>query len=294
MEHGKQAEKDQEFFPVTHEGEDGVSTLQWVEAQPWCDGNIGMYGQSYLGLTQFAAAGKKATPKALKALVPSISASRVFDVLCPQGALQLDLVSRWLYLVLCIQDKTAPWSGYIWSVGLLSAISQPLRSGQRRLIDYACRLTNLCHVTHRARSHLTMNRQILASYSDLPVEQAPLRLTGKNKPFLDEMMQHFDEPDHPYWREKNLKALCDLSQLPPTHIIGGWYDLFLRESIRDYEDLLRCVVVGMGGCGCACWLARGGAVTCACIACRPNRAHPPGLTWHEKEPTQTASSHPRT
>ena len=45
-----------EFYPFLHEADDGFDTLAWLAAQPWCNGRIGMFGDSYLAATQFAAA----------------------------------------------------------------------------------------------------------------------------------------------------------------------------------------------------------------------------------------------
>ncbi|MDX6552697.1 MAG: uncharacterized protein QOH74_1185 [Gaiellales bacterium] len=56
------------FFPYRHETEDGHDTVEWIGEQPWCDGNVGMYGASYYGRTQCAAAA--AHPAHLKAIVP--------------------------------------------------------------------------------------------------------------------------------------------------------------------------------------------------------------------------------
>ena len=36
--------------------EDGYDCIEWVAAEPWCDGNVGMMGGSYVGVTQLAAA----------------------------------------------------------------------------------------------------------------------------------------------------------------------------------------------------------------------------------------------
>lgn len=47
---------DGEFDPFVNEGRDGWDTLDWIAAQPWCDGNIGMTGESYFGYTQWAVA----------------------------------------------------------------------------------------------------------------------------------------------------------------------------------------------------------------------------------------------
>jgi len=44
------------FEPYVNEAQDGWDTLDWVAAQPWCDGNIGMTGESYYGSTQWAVA----------------------------------------------------------------------------------------------------------------------------------------------------------------------------------------------------------------------------------------------
>lgn len=45
-----------EFYPWSHEEHDGLDTLDWIAAQPWCNGRIGMFGDSYLAGTQFALA----------------------------------------------------------------------------------------------------------------------------------------------------------------------------------------------------------------------------------------------
>lgn len=55
------------------EVEDGYDTVEWAAAQPWCDGNAGMYGLSYFGWTQYAAA--EGRPPHLKAICPYMNAS---------------------------------------------------------------------------------------------------------------------------------------------------------------------------------------------------------------------------
>ncbi|MCX5831959.1 MAG: CocE/NonD family hydrolase [Deltaproteobacteria bacterium] len=51
-------------------GMDGKQIIDWIETQPWCNGNVGMYGASYGGWSQFAVAAQK--PRALKAIMPEI------------------------------------------------------------------------------------------------------------------------------------------------------------------------------------------------------------------------------
>ena len=50
-------------------GEDGKELVDWIAEQPWCDGNVGMKGASYLGWSQTATASFK--PKALKCIIPT-------------------------------------------------------------------------------------------------------------------------------------------------------------------------------------------------------------------------------
>jgi uncharacterized protein len=44
-----------EHVPFVNEGADGRDTLEWIHAQPWCNGKVGMFGDSYLAATQFYA-----------------------------------------------------------------------------------------------------------------------------------------------------------------------------------------------------------------------------------------------
>ncbi len=52
-----------EWLPNYHEVEDGDDTLNWIAAQPWCSGRIGMVGGSYLGYVQWAAAAAATPPE---------------------------------------------------------------------------------------------------------------------------------------------------------------------------------------------------------------------------------------
>lgn len=54
-----------------HDGADADAVIEWIARQPWSDGRVGMFGGSYEGFTQWAAA--KHPPKALQALMPSVS-----------------------------------------------------------------------------------------------------------------------------------------------------------------------------------------------------------------------------
>jgi len=64
--------------PYEKDGSDAAAVIDWISRQPWSDGRVGMFGGSYEGFTQWAAA--KHMPKALKALMPSVTAAPGIDV----------------------------------------------------------------------------------------------------------------------------------------------------------------------------------------------------------------------
>lgn len=62
---------DGDFDTYRQEHADGFDTVEWISAQEWCSGSIGMIGGSYVGQTQWYAASH--APKGLKAIVPTVS-----------------------------------------------------------------------------------------------------------------------------------------------------------------------------------------------------------------------------
>ncbi|MGA2531697.1 MAG: CocE/NonD family hydrolase [Candidatus Aminicenantales bacterium] len=79
--------------------------IEWVAAQPWCDGKIGMSGASYLGTTQLMAATTR--PPHLKALLPAVPLFDVYAVGNHNGVFFEDLVKTWSDLTMML-DTTVP------------------------------------------------------------------------------------------------------------------------------------------------------------------------------------------
>src|SRR5512132_264318 len=50
------------------EGPDGYDSVEWVAAQPWCDGNVGMFGVSHAACFEYMAALEQ--PPHLRAIAP--------------------------------------------------------------------------------------------------------------------------------------------------------------------------------------------------------------------------------
>lgn len=73
-------ESDGEFDRFTADGPDGYDTVEWLAAQPWCTGNVGMVGSYYAGYLQLMAALE--APPHLRAICPmqtSVSINRDCD-----------------------------------------------------------------------------------------------------------------------------------------------------------------------------------------------------------------------
>ncbi|MEI7435843.1 MAG: CocE/NonD family hydrolase [bacterium] len=81
--------------PFVNEAEDGADTIRWIAIQPWCNGQVGMYGPSYLAAVQFLAA--PLCHGILKAAVPMFMAGDCWKhaYYC-DGAFSLALTWSWL------------------------------------------------------------------------------------------------------------------------------------------------------------------------------------------------------
>jgi uncharacterized protein len=107
-----------ETMPFVHEIEDGYDTLDWIAAQPWCDGHIGMWGDSYYGYTQWAAAASG--HPALKAIVPRVT-STDFKVRNWWGDSIVQLYSAG-YLAECWLDQLEYRFGLDWNIRPLAHV----------------------------------------------------------------------------------------------------------------------------------------------------------------------------
>lgn len=80
--------------PYLNEANDGHDTIQWIGSQPWCDGNVGMFGISYVGFTQTLPATQRSPY--LKALVPIASQQDNYGHFYVDGALQLHVAMNFV------------------------------------------------------------------------------------------------------------------------------------------------------------------------------------------------------
>lgn len=92
---GKRNSND-ENHPFEHESQDIYEVIDWVSKQPWCDGQVGMIGGSYLGFSQWAAA-KKLHP-ALKTIVPQVAVGIGIDYPA-QNNIFMSYMLQWIQYV---------------------------------------------------------------------------------------------------------------------------------------------------------------------------------------------------
>ncbi len=66
-----------EIVPFQHDGDDARTVIDWIVGQSWSDGRVGMYGSTYAGFAQWAAA--KRLPAALRAIATSAATAAGID-----------------------------------------------------------------------------------------------------------------------------------------------------------------------------------------------------------------------
>jgi putative CocE/NonD family hydrolase len=84
-----------EWHPMTNEIEDGDDTLDWIAAQPWSDGSVGMTGGSYMGAVQWCAAASG--NRHLKAMLSLVCAGTPFVDIPRRGGCMLSGAYPWAF-----------------------------------------------------------------------------------------------------------------------------------------------------------------------------------------------------
>jgi predicted acyl esterase len=68
-----------------HFGEDGYDMVEWMAKQPWCDGNVGMFGSSLPGIPLWLIAHE--APPSLKAIAPDVACGDCYEYLWYPGGM---------------------------------------------------------------------------------------------------------------------------------------------------------------------------------------------------------------
>jgi len=189
------------FYTFVNEIDDGYDSVEWVASQPWCDGNVGMFGVSYVGATQWLTA--KSQAPSLKAIVPGVTASDYHEGWAWQGgAFELGF-------------------NLSWAMGGLTAANWTNIS--RRLHLHDDDLERLIV----AKDNLT------DSYRHLPMADMP-HLQGELAPYYYDWLAHPEYDD--YWKSLSIEeSHSDITV--PAFNFGGWHDIFLGGTIRNFTRM---------------------------------------------------------
>jgi uncharacterized protein len=86
------------------------------------------------------------------------------------------------------------------------------------------------------RARLRAARLVAASTEVLPVGKCDTAVIGEPMAFYQDWLEH-STPADPWWDGANFGRRPE--NVPPASFIGGWYDLFLKAQVDDYEALRR-------------------------------------------------------
>ena len=186
------------WTPFRDEEADGVDSVAWVRAQPWCDGRVGLYGMSYIGATSWL--GAKGGPEGLAGIAPLLSTADYHDGwIYRGGAFELGFAMLWTLMFLAPSElarRGAPAAEQLGRV--IAAADEP--------------------EPHFARTPLV----------DVPhdiAEPAPFYQDWLARPRRDAG-----------WSAVSSLAAMESIRVPAL-IVAGWHDIFLRGSLQAYTAL---------------------------------------------------------
>ncbi|MGB3682793.1 MAG: CocE/NonD family hydrolase [Rubrobacteraceae bacterium] len=188
------------FTPFVKEFEDGYDTVEWAAKLPGSNGKVGMFGISYFGKTQWHAALMQ--PPALASLAPGTTWGNHLNGVQMRGGVQeLGLMHYWAETGLA-----------------LDALFRRYREEPEKVAE---KLPPLVEVIDTLLAG--------GGYDTLP-------LTGLPDPdgLVPFVQGGFGRGvDDEGWDYLNIDGRYDLVEAPTFHI-GGWYDCFIGETLRQY------------------------------------------------------------
>lgn len=187
---------------MLNEASDGAETVAWIARQPWSTGQVGTFGGSYLGFTQWHLARER--PPALRVMAPLVTTSDYYR---------------------------APWrhTGGVFGLGisLLWSLSMASEEVQRQVRQGKAS-------REQVEALLQMMSQGTPPYEHLPLVDMPL--LREFAPYYLEWLAHPTYDD--YWQDLAHSTFYEQVTVPALHI-GGWYDLFLGPTLENYTGMKR-------------------------------------------------------
>ncbi len=208
------------------EARDGYDVTEWLAARPWSTGKIGMYGLSYLGITQLLAAGE--APPHLKAISPEMAWFDAYDFMYPGGVFQF-------------------YSMFSWSVGTkrnnirvpLPPAWQETRSKLARWQNAGCTYVPCAPMGGGAVAPVDEDRDgslLAGAVSEHLLHGSDVYTTYAALPFRNSA----DPSGRTQVIERSIyprMAAIERSGIAIYHV-AGWYDGFTRDGILAYTNLV--------------------------------------------------------
>ena len=204
--------------------DDAYDITEWLAAQPWCDGNIGMFGCSHVGATQMEAL--RANPPHLKAVFVGMTDFNKYDGWVRGGIpRETDWPDDWerLQKVLHAPEEISPMSSQEieddaeWKESV--AVNCP--DGEK-LLKEAIRQhqMNYCFIPPLEKKYYPEDG--MENWYRLPYRDSYSSLT-----------------DNCYWEYLSNSTYLDQINRSgaAVYLLGGWYDIWSRDTIILYRNL---------------------------------------------------------
>ena len=186
-----------DFYTFRHESDDGYDTVEWVAALPYSNGKVGMMGGSYVGATQMLTA--IVHPPHLAGICPVVTASNYHD--------------NWTYQGGALEQ----WFDQNWSTQLATNTMWRLIAKDTNALLGAPVLP----LTH----YPAFNYAALPTGAEATAKLAPYYLDWLAHPNYDA-----------YWKQWSIEEHFPDIRVPALHV-GGWYDIFLNGTLRNYMGI---------------------------------------------------------
>lgn len=182
------------------EGKDGYDSVEWMAAQPWCDGNVGTAGGSYLGVLQWITA--RENPPHLKAMSPWISGSGGIEPSRQNGIVNLGVALNWVL-------GTA-----------LEIVSWQKQAGK-----------DVSHALEVLRRGNVLPEEV---YNHLPLRDVPhFNFEGVKEVWTNRILN--SDREKPEFVEKT-RTQYEKVRVPCFHV-AGWYDFYPAGTLSHFLNM---------------------------------------------------------
>lgn len=200
---------------------DGYDTVEWAAAQPWSNGHVGMFGQSYGGSAQLLAA--QAKPPHLDVIAPEACAADYWEgTFDSGGTFRMALRVGWTAHV--ISEMAEEWGIDDPQIRHLHAVTSGVLAAARA--GDSAKLGEQREVARKALDQIFRMR---------PFRDNPL-WHGRAS-WLDEAFEH-ESRDDAWWLSINPTSHYHEIDLPALHV-GSWYDIHLGATLKHYTGMRR-------------------------------------------------------